>query len=64
MSSPAQKVSPAPRKIRKRHSRSFLTALTASASSSDISRSKALCASGRLNVIVVIAPSRLTRSLR
>src|SRR5437763_2759261 len=62
MSSPAQNVSPDPRRTRTRHSRSSPTARTEWLSSSESSSSSALWHSGRLSVIVVTGPSRWKRS--
>jgi hypothetical protein len=58
MSSPAQKVSPAPLKTTTRHSRSTLISFTAALSSAETSRSSALCFSGRFKVTVVTGPLR------
>src|SRR5207244_12203105 len=63
MSSPAQNVSPAPRKTTTRQSRSTAISFTAALSSADSSRSRALCTSGRFSVTVVTGPARSTRSL-
>ena len=61
MSSPAQNVLPAPRKIRTRASSSKRTRRTASCSSFCIDTDKQLCFSGRLNVTVYTGPSLSTR---
>src|ERR1700757_588469 len=62
MSSPAQKVSPAPLRMTTRHSRSVSISFIARLSSLDSSLSSALWTSGRFNVTVVTGPSLVISS--